>query len=256
MELLIDEITTAFLSFLWPMIRISALLITAPLFSLGAVTLRIRVLLALALTLMIYPLHDWPLIDPFTASGLREVFLQAIIGGMMGLTLQIVAAAVVVAGQSISAPMGLSMANMIDPNLGNVPVISQFLQILSTLLFLSLGGHLILLAVLLDSFHTVPIGILPDIEFLYRMLVQWSAIIFLGGMLIALPVVGMMLLIQVGMGIITRAAPSLNIFAVGFPMLLILGLTFLYITMVIMLTRIENLWLLGFLRAREMMGLG
>ena len=96
-------------------------------------------------------------------SGLREVFVQASVGAVMGLVLQIVAA-VVVAGQAISAAMGLAMANMIDPNLGNVPVIAQFLLVIATLLFLGLGGHLVLISILLESFKTLPIGVIPNLS--------------------------------------------------------------------------------------------
>ena len=125
MNLLAADIIERFYSFLWPMLRVSALLMTAPLFSQNAVNVRIRVLLGLTLTWMIYPLHDWPTLDPVSGAGLLEVLNQIFIGASMGLVLQIVVAAMVVAGQSISASMGLSMANMMDPNVGNVPVIAQ-----------------------------------------------------------------------------------------------------------------------------------
>lgn len=251
----LQELTTLFVTFLWPMIRISALLLTAPLFSLNAVSLRIRILLALLLTVVIYPLHDWPAVDPFTAEGVREVFVQVGIGAIMGLMLQIVTAAVIVAGQAISAPMGLSMANMIDPNVGNVPVLAQWLQILSVLVFLSLGGHLIMIQILLESFKSAPIGALPDLDLLYRLLLGWSSMIFLGAMLIALPVIGILLLVQIGMGLITRAAPALNIFAVGFPVFVMLGLTALFMALPLFMVRIENLWALAFMRMRELVGL-
>ncbi|MFZ8914578.1 MAG: flagellar biosynthetic protein FliR, partial [Pseudomonadales bacterium] len=105
MDLLVAEVVERFLAFLWPMIRISALLLAAPIFSVSAFNIRLRILLALVLTFLIYPLHDWPFVDPFSAAGLREVFVQASIGAVMGLVLQIVTAAVVVAGQAISAAM-------------------------------------------------------------------------------------------------------------------------------------------------------
>ena len=152
------DIVERFYAFMWPMLRISALLLAAPVFSLSALTVRIRVLLALALSVMVYPLFTWPDIDPLSPAGLLEICNQLLIGGFMGLALQIVTAAVVVAGQTISNSMGLSMASLIDPNLGNVPVIAQFLLILSTLIFVSLGGHAMLLALILESFATLPVG--------------------------------------------------------------------------------------------------
>ena len=83
---------------------------------------------------------------------------QIFIGASMGLVLQIVVAAITVAGQSISAAMGLSMANMIDPNVGNVPVLAQLLLVMSTLIFVGVGGHALLMGLILDSFNVLPIG--------------------------------------------------------------------------------------------------
>ena len=110
MELLVAEVVELFYKLLWPMIRISAFLLTAPFFSIRAVTVRIRILLSILLTWMVYPLTDWPVLEPLTAEGLREVFLQVFIGSLMGLLLQIVNAALIIGGQAISASMGLSMA--------------------------------------------------------------------------------------------------------------------------------------------------
>lgn len=112
MNLLAADIIERFYSFLWPMLRVSALLMTAPLFSQNAVNVRIRILLGLTLTWMIYPLHDWPILDPVSGAGLLEVLNQIFIGTSMGLVLQIVVAAMVVAGQSISASMGLSLIHI------------------------------------------------------------------------------------------------------------------------------------------------
>ena len=141
MNFLAADVIERFYTFMWPMLRISALMITAPIFSLSAFNTRMRILVALVLAWLVYPLYTWPVIDPTSAQGLVEVFNQIMIGATMGLILQIVVAAVVVAGQSIAAAMGLSMANMIDPNMGNVPVISQLLIVMSTLIFVGFGGH-------------------------------------------------------------------------------------------------------------------
>ena len=142
MNLLAADIVERFYTFLWPMLRISALMVTAPIFSLTAFNLRLRILMALVMAWLIYPLHTWPVIDPSTASGLVEVFNQIMIGAVMGLILQVVVAAMVVGGQSIAAAMGLSMASMVDPNMGHVPVISQLLIVMSTLIFVGLVATL------------------------------------------------------------------------------------------------------------------
>ena len=136
MELLVTEVVERFYTFVWPMLRISAFFLIAPFFSLQVVTVRIRVLLAVLLTWMIYPFVEVPVIDPSSVNGLVEVFNQVLVGAIMGLILQVVTAALVVGGQTISMSMGLGMANMIDPNVGNVPLLSVFILIFSTLIFL------------------------------------------------------------------------------------------------------------------------
>ena len=242
MELLVAEVVDLFYSLIWPMIRISAFLLTAPFFSIRAVSVRIRVLLAVLLTWMVYPLTDWPLLDPFSAVGLREVFLQVFIGSLMGLLLQIVNAALIVGGQAISASMGLSMANMVDPNMGNVPVIAQFLIICSTLIFVGLGGHVIVISLLLESFQVLPIGQMVQVKSLMGLTIQWSSMMFLGAVMIGLPLMSSLLFINIGLGVITRAAPALNIFAVGFPAMILAGIVLLSLSMTSIGFRIHWLW--------------
>lgn len=255
MQLLAADIVERFYTFLWPMLRVSAMLMTAPVFSLSAFNLRLRILLALVLTWLVFPLYDWPRLDPSTAPGLIEVFNQLMIGAVMGLVLQVVVAALVVAGQSIAASMGLSMASMIDPNLGNVPVLSQFLIVLSALVFVGFGGHVILLGLVLQSFEVLPIGQSILGQDVFGRVIQWSSMMFLGAVLLALPVMVSLLFINVGLGVVTRAAPSLNIFAVGFPAMIIAGFLILMLSMGSTVGRIEWLWLQGFSTLRSVVGL-
>ena len=249
------DIVERFYAFLWPMLRISALLLAAPIFSLSAVTVRIRVLFALALSVMIYPMFDWPVIDPLSAPGLLEILNQLVIGVFMGLMLQIVTAAVVVSGQAVSNAMGLSMASLIDPNLGNVPVIAQFLLILSTLIFVSLGGHAMLLALVIESFASLPVGRSLIDQIAYGQLVSWSSMMFLGAVLTALPVMVTLLFISVGLGVVTRAAPSLNIFSVGLPATIVAGFFVLIVSLGSIGSRIQWLWLQGLTQIRVLVGI-
>lgn len=246
MDLLAADIVDRFYSFMWPMLRISALLLTAPLFSISAVPRRIRVLMALALTWFIYPLHEWPSIDPVSAPGLVEIVNQIFIGCLMGLTLQVVVAAVVTAGMAISNAIGLTMATLIDPTLGNVPVLSQFLLIMAVLIFVGTGGHLLLIGLLLKSFSAVPIGESLLNQVTWGKLIAWSSMMFTGAVLIALPVMAVLLLINAGLGVVTRAAPSLNIFAVGFPAMMIVGIVACVLTMESMGLRMQWLWVQAF----------
>lgn len=242
MEFLVTEVVERFYAFMAPMIRISAFLLAAPFFSIRAVSVRIRVLLAFVLTWMIYPLSDWPVLDPTSAEGLKAIFAQVFIGVLMGLLLQIVNAALIIGGQAVSASMGLSMANMVDPSMGNVPVIAQFFVICSTLIFLGLGGHVLVISLLLESFMLVPIGSVIELQQLLELTIEWSAMMFLGAILIGLPLMASLLFINIGLGIITRAAPALNIFAVGFPAMILAGIVLLSLSMTSIGYRIQWLW--------------
>jgi flagellar biosynthetic protein FliR len=249
------DIVEHFYALLWPMLRMSALMLFAPVFSLPALTTRLRVLLALALSVMVYPMFDWPRIDPLSARGLLEIANQITIGLMMGLILQVAIAAVVVAGQAISNSMGLSMAMMIDPNLGNVPTVAQFLIVLATLVFVGLGGHGLLLAMLVESFSSLPVGTFVMVEQSWRQVLAWSSMMFLGAVLISLPVMVTLLFINIGIGVITRAAPSLNIFAVGLPATIVMGFVVLIMSMANIGSRLQWLWTQSLVQTRTLVGL-
>lgn len=251
MELFVADLVERFYTALWPFLRIGAMLLAVPILSIDAVTVRIRILLTLMLTFLIYPLVDWPIIDPVSAAGLSEIVNQILIGVLMGLFLQIVTAAVVVGGQAIANAMGLSMATMVDPGLGTVPLVSQFLLILAILIFLSVGGHMLVIGILLRSFETFPVGEAFVQTANFATLVEWSAMIFLGGVLLALPVMVALLLVNAGVGVITRAAPSLNIFAVGFPVFFLTGYAVLILSMSGMAARMQWLWMEGIERVKD-----
>jgi flagellar biosynthetic protein FliR len=249
------DIVEKFYTFLWPLTRIGAVVMVAPLFATEAANARIRLMLALVITFMVYPLMDWPRLDPLSSAGFIALLNQIAIGIVMGMSLQVIVAALVVAGQAVSATMGLSMANLLDPTLGNVPLLSQFLMIMGSLIFLDLGGHLLVINSVIDSFKLLPIGqSLLGVEVIGK-LIAWSSMMFLGGVLIALPVMVSMLLVNIGVGIMTRAAPSLNIFSVGFPALLIAGYIVVMVCIGSMGERIQWLWLQSFSRMHEILGM-
>jgi flagellar biosynthetic protein FliR len=226
----------------------------APVLSLDAITIRIRIVFAFALTWLIYPLMDWPRLDPTTAQGLVEVFNQAAIGLLMGLMLQIVLAAVVVGGQTIASKMGLAMSTLMDPNFGNVPVIGQLLVIMASLIFLGLGGHVLMLELLLQSFQLLPIGTgLISIDAVGS-LIAWSSMMFTGGVLLALPVLVILLTVNIGLGIITRAASSLHIMTIGFPILIFIGFGVFYASLGSISARIQWLWMESFSQVRMILG--
>jgi len=228
-------------------------LLTGPFFSLAAVNLRIRIAVIFVLTWVLFPMISIPDIDPFSFGAVSGILHEVMIGGLMGLTLQIVVAALIVAGQAIAGSMGLSMANMIDPNLGNVPTLSQFFLIIGTLLFLSLGGHLIIITLLASSYQWVPIASGGLSLAMVMAMISWSSEMFVGAVVIAFPIMTGLLLVNSLLGLVARAAPSLNVFAIGFPALIPLGLGMLLVTMGIWFEQVENLWFLGFEAATEVL---
>ncbi|MDO9142005.1 MAG: flagellar biosynthetic protein FliR, partial [Methylobacter sp.] len=146
--------------FMWPLMRISAMFISMPLFSIKSVPARVRLIFSVVITLVVMPLlPPLPAVDMFSYSGLMVAMTQIMIGLTTGFILQLVFAAVVFAGQGVALSMGLGFSMMVDPQSGQqMPVIAQFYTITTTLIFISLDGHLVLIQMLLDSFKTLPIG--------------------------------------------------------------------------------------------------
>ncbi len=241
-----------FYALIWPMLRISAFLAFASIFSIRAVNLRIRMVLSLAFSFFISMQIDIPVIDPLTGPGLAEIFNQVFIGFAMGMIMQIATAGVVVAGQVVSGSMGLTMATLIDPNVGNVPVISGLFNVLGTLLFLAMGGPLIVFGILLDSFTVFPIGKNLMSQDVYGKMLAWSAMMFLASVLIALPVLMPLLFVTVGLGFVTRAALSLNIFSVGFSAMLMAGFVILWLALPSTVGRMNWLWVQTYAQMRAL----
>ena len=225
MEISVDEIIGWVTAFYWPFLRIGALFMAAPIFGARTVPVRIRIILASLITVLLYPnMPDTSGIDPLGHAGIVIALQQILIGVFMGMTLHIMFATLVMAGMISATTMGLGFASTVDPQNGvQVTVLGQYYLIMATLLFLSVDGHLLLLKVLADSFLAIPLnGGLLSMQVLWN-LVIFSAEVFLTALLIALPIMVGVLLVNLGLGVVTRAAPQLNIFAVGFPATMLTG---------------------------------
>jgi flagellar biosynthesis protein FliR len=220
-------------AFIWPLMRISAMFIAVPIFSVRAVPARVRLVLSVAMTFVVMPLLPTsPVIAMFSYEGAMVAIAQVMIGLSTGFIVQLVFSAVVFAGQGIALSMGLGFASMIDPQNGQqVPVVAQLYAITSTLIFLGLDGHLLLIKMVLDSFTSLPIGIDGITKADIWAIIAWSSRMFAGGLLLAMPVIVSLLLVNVSFGVATRAAPQLNIFSVGFPVTLMLGMLLIWLTL-------------------------
>ncbi|MCU7916894.1 MAG: flagellar biosynthetic protein FliR [Candidatus Thiodiazotropha sp. (ex Dulcina madagascariensis)] len=220
-------------AYLWPMVRISAMLLAAPLFSSRQVPVRFRLFLMLLITLLVAPsLPTPPQAEVLSHTGFMIMLQQILIGVLMGFILQMVFGALIFGGQVIAYSMGLGFASMVDPTNGvQVPVIAQFYLIFATLLFLIFNGHLLAIELLADSFATMPVAVDGISRNGLLDIVAWGSRLFAGGLLIALPIIGAMLMVNMGMGVVMRAAPQLNIFSVGFPITMLLGFALIWVTL-------------------------
>ena len=244
-------------AFLWSLFRIAAALSVMPVFANRAVPPRARVLLALGLTAMLYPLL-FPLspalaqVPMLSGPGLLITVQQLGLGLAMGFVFNLVWAAFVHGGQIIAMQMGLGFASMIDPANGvAVPVVSQFYVILITLLFLAMGGHLAVITLLVESFRMLPVGEAGLSAATFHDVAAWASVMFAGSVLIALPAVSALLLTNIAFGVVTRAAPQLNIFAVGFPVTMMLGFVIMLATVGVVAEQFHMLFLEALQQARN-----
>lgn len=213
--------------------RISAMFVAMPLFSIKAVPARVRLILSVAITLVVMPLlPPIPELEMFSYTGFMVTITQVMIGLTSGFIVQLVFAAVTFAGQGIALGMGLGFSTMVDPQNGQqVPTIAQIYTITTTLLFLSLGGHLLLIQMLVDSFKSLPIGIDGIDKASIWSILLWSSRMFAGGLLLSMPVIISLLLVNIIFGVAARSAPQLQIFSVGFPVTLMLGMLLVWKTL-------------------------
>jgi flagellar biosynthetic protein FliR len=210
----------------WPFLRIGACLMVAPVFGASYVPPRIRIVLAAAVTLVALPLIPRPEgMTVLSADGVVTTLEQILIGVALGFALQLTFDALALGGQLLANGMGLGFAFNIDPLRGvSTPALGQFFTVLGTLVFLALDGHLALLQVLVESFHSLPAGPVGLGPAALHSLANWGSELFLGALRVALPGMTALLVINLAFGVTSRAAPAMNMFAVGLPVILVFGL--------------------------------
>jgi flagellar biosynthetic protein FliR len=216
-----------------PLARVLGMISSAPLFSNGAVPLRIRVGFGLAASMAVIPvLPPAPPIDPGSGLGLAVFAQQIFIGIAIGFVMRLVFAAVDLAGELIGLQMGLSFATFFDPESnGQTAVLSEFMSLLSTLIFLALGGHLMMIEALVRSFEWLPIREAPVQALGWAEVAGTGALLFAAGLLLSLPLITALLITNIAMGVLTRAAPQINLFAVGFPITMTAGFVVLLLSL-------------------------
>ena len=231
-------------AFFWPFVRVLAMLSAAPVFSMGDMPVMLRVGLAVLVSVAIAPaLPAMPPVQFGTATAWMLLLQQLLVGGAIGLSMTVILTAVQFAGGVIGLQMGMGFATLFDPVQGvQVTSLMSFLNMITLLLFLAVNGHLVLLAVIARSFTLLPVA--PNLGLTaqtWYALAQGSGAIFSLGLALAAPVIGVLLIANLGLGVLTKLAPQLNLFAVGFPMFFIMGFLALYLVMPVMQNVVQHL---------------
>ncbi|TBU95397.1 flagellar biosynthetic protein FliR [Phytopseudomonas dryadis] len=240
-------------SFLLPLFRIAALLMVMPIIGTQLVPTRVRLYLALAISMVLVPsLPPMPQVDAISLQALLLIAQEVLVGVMLGFVLQLFFHAFVVAGQILAMQMGLGFASMVDPANGvSVPVIGQFFTMLVTLLFLAMNGHLVVFEVLAESFVTLPVGSGLLTEHYWELANKLGWVLG-AALILVLPAVTALLVVNVAFGVMTRAAPQLNIFSIGFPLTLVLGMVIVWISLADILAHYQVLATEALIMLREM----
>jgi len=211
---------------LWPFVRVLALCTAAPVFSQRSILMRAKVGLAFLVAVCAQAtLIDQPVVSINSPDALGTLVQQIVVGLAIGFAVRLVFAALEVAGELIGLQMGLNFASFFDPaSNAQISAISRFFVQIGTLLFIVINGHLLLLMAVVKSFDSFPV----DGNFMQSLaqmrIHEMGGAVFASAFWIALPMIAMLLFVNLALGIISRVAPQMNIYAVGFPVTLTVGL--------------------------------
>jgi flagellar biosynthesis protein FliR len=240
----------------WPMLRVGGFVLAAPIASEIVIPRLVKIIMSLSLAFLMAPLVQVPAgLSIVSGAGLFAAVQEVLIGVAIGLVVQLTFEALIFAGQTISLTMGLSFATLVDPQRGaSTTVLGQSFMIIGILTYLAINGHLVLLGTLAESFQTLPIGAAHiDKNFLLSV-VLWGARVFESGLLIALPAVIALVIVNLALGVVTRAAPQLNLFGIGFTITLLCGFFVLIVGLDGIMTGISSLINSALTAAGELVG--
>jgi flagellar biosynthetic protein FliR len=241
------QINAWLINFIWPLTRILGLIMVAPVLGHRAVPARVKIGLGIFIALIISPtLPPMPNVGLGSWHGLFILVQQLLIGMAIGFIMRVIFAAVEAAGEIVGLQMGLGFASFFDPqSAGQTLVLARFFNMLAALVFLAVNAHLLLLGVLVDSFQSLPIGAQPLAAAGFYKVATYGSTVFAVGLQLALPLIAILLMTNLALGILTRSAPQLNIFAIGFPITLGVGLIVLDFTLPYFVPQMEHMLLNG-----------
>jgi flagellar biosynthesis protein FliR len=236
------------ISFIWPLTRILGLIMVAPVFGHRSVPARVKIGLGIFIALIIAPtLPPMPDVGLGSWHGLFILVQQLLIGMAIGFIMRVVFAAVEAAGEIVGLQMGLGFASFFDPqSAGQTLVLARFFNMLAVLVFLAVNAHLLLIGVLVDSFQGLPISQQPLSAAGFYNVAAFGSTVFSVGLQLALPLITILLLTNLALGILTRSAPQLNLFAIGFPITLGVGLIVVDMTLPYFVPQLEQMLHNGF----------
>lgn len=255
--LLTDDGMSQFVGqYIWPFMRIGAFFMAVPIIGAKMIPARVRLALAMSLTMLVSPLlANIPTVQFMSIEGMLMVVSQIIIGIAMGFVMQVAMQVFTLAGQFIAMKMGLGFASMNDPASGvSVTIISQYYLIVSTLLFVSVNGHLLLIDYIVDSFTYIPISSAALPASTLWFIASMGGWMFSSALVIALPLLTALLVVNLAFGVMSRAAPQMNVFAVGFPITLVFGMMLMWVGMTSFLPNFYQFIEQGFAAVKTVMG--
>lgn len=258
METVTDTQIAAFIQqYFLPFTRIGALLMTMPVIGTRIVPARARIIAAFFLTFMAVPLLPPLQVTPSLSLGTVILLLhELMIGVALGFGMQVVFQVFVLTGQYLAMKMGLGFASMNDPTNGvQTTVLSQFFLVMVTLMFIAVNGHLLLIDLLLQSFQTLPPTHFQFTREQAFQVVNLGGWLFASALVMSLPVMTSLLVVNMAFGIMSRAAPQLNIFAVGFPFTLICGMFLVWLGLGTFEMHFEEIFADGFVFVHELLHL-
>ena len=217
---------------IFPLTRILAMIASSPILGNKQIPARVKLGLSVLITIIVTPtIGEMPPVAVGSPQGLLIMIQQVIIGVAMGFTMRLIFTAIEMAGELAGLQMGLGFASFYDPvNAAQTPIVAQWLGMVAALAFLAINGHLHMLSALAESFKTLPIGgMMPSQGF--HDVARWGGSIFAYALQISLPILAALLITNIALGILTRAAPQLNLFAIGFPITLAIGFLVLMLSM-------------------------
>lgn len=248
MEFSADALMGWIATYLWSFTRIAAMMMVMVTIGSKTTPQRVRLFYALAVTVAVFPvLPPGPAdIELFSFGSAMIILQQILIGVAIGTISVFVVQTFVVAGQVIAMQTSLGFASMADPTNGeSSPVVGQFYVLLVTLLFLGVDGHLLMIEMIIRSFQTLPISMQGLLATDYEKLASWFSLMFSAALALSLASMVAMLLVNLSFGIMTKAAPQLNIFSLGFSVSMVFGIFVIWITFSNVPFHFENQWLRG-----------